>query len=248
MEQPELLDSLVTNWYAQTKDTNAPSTTLKVFDPNTVSDDSLTAMGVPVFVVSNLMKYRKAGGHFKSAEDLRKLYGMTDSIWQSLNQWIRIEPGIDVQRKREQTLVPNNSDSAKPLKERDLNRVDSTWLIGIYGIGPVLSNRIVKYRTLLGGFYSLQQLTEVYNLPAETIKILKERVFVDLANSPVDKLDLNHADIPGLARHPYISFELARAIVSYRDQHGQFRDMEDLKRIHLMDDSTYLKLSPYLDF
>lgn len=137
---------------------------------------------------------------------------------------------------------------AQSIKPKDLNQVDSIWLMQIYGIGPVLSKRIIKYRNLLGGFHSMDQLNEVYNLPEETIEKLKQYVFLDSANIAIERISINATDFMQIAAHPYISYILAKAIVSYREQHGPFNNLEDLKNIHLMDDSTYLRVLPYIDF
>ena len=130
----------------------------------------------------------------------------------------------------------------------DLNRVDSLWLMKIYGIGPVLSKRIIKYRNLLGGFHSMDQLKEVYRLPPEVIETLSKRVFINNSHTPLEKIFINNSEYLQIAAHPYISFDQARAIVAYRKQHGPFNRAEDLKKIHLIDDSTYLRVRPYVDF
>ena len=117
----------------------------------------------------------------------------------------------------------------------------------INGIGPILSRRIIKYRDLLGGFHSLNQLLEVYHLPPNVASKIMNYAYLDLDNYPVNKLNLNQADYTLLASHPYVPFSLAKAIVAFRDQHGPFTDLEHLKKIHLVNDSTYLRVSPYLD-
>ena len=59
----------------------------------------------------------------------------------------------------------------------ELNMADTTTLKKVPGIGPVFANRIVKYRNLLGGFYAVSQLREVYGIDEETIKANKEKIF-----------------------------------------------------------------------
>jgi DNA uptake protein ComE-like DNA-binding protein len=155
---------------------------------------------------------------------------------------IEVKTTYQVNRKGERPY------QSRKIKTMDLNTVDSTWLMQIYGIGPILSKRIIKYRDLLGGFYSMDQLKEVYHLPEETIAILEQYVFLDLDHTPLEKISVNSNGLLEIASHPYISFALARAIVSYREQHGHYNVPEDLKKIHLMDDSTYLRVRPYIDF
>jgi len=240
-------DSLIINLSGipDTAVTKAPVFTR--FDPNLIHYDSLLAMGMPRFIASNLIRYREAGGIFKSPEDLMKLYGMTDTLWSALRPWINFEPSEEhpgVTTDSQNT----GSDVSQSIDLKDLNKVDSLWLMKINGIGKVLSRRIVKYRNLLGGFHSMQQLAEVYHLPEEIIEALKKRVFIDTTQTPLNKIKVNQMDYLQIASHPYFSFVQAKAIVSYRDQHGLFKNLEDLKKIHLIDDSTYLRVCPYVDF
>ena len=253
--EPQYLDSLVMALSSH-QDTIPADPAYKAFDPNLIPFDSLLGMQVPRFIASNMIKYRQAGGRFTQPEDLLKLYGMTDSLWQELKPWIRVETskpqitGSSAQLRYPEYKSPRRSTfaSGQAAATVDLNRVDSVWLTGIRGIGQVLSARIIKYRKLLGGFHSTEQLTEVYHLPVEVIDKLKEKVIIDTTLTPLDKIQVNHTDYLQMASHPYLSYNQARAIVSYRNQHGSFSSLEDLKKIHLMDDSTYLRVRPYLDF
>ena len=244
---PVYLDSLITV-LSGTRDTaNIQATGLRMFDPNTIHYDSLLEMGIPRFIASNLTRYREAGGAFKSPEDLRKLYGMTDSLWSELRPWISLETHQEHKKVSDEAQnIGNRHNQAAVLM--DLNKVDSVWLMDINGIGKVLSQRIIKYRNLLGGFHSMQQLSEVYHLPQEVIEVLSRRVYIDVTQTPLNKLRINHLDYLQIAAHPYLNFVQAKAIVSYRIQHGSFEKPEDLKKVHLMDDSTYLRVCPYLDF
>lgn len=174
---------------------------------------------------------------------------MTDSIWLALSPWIDLQPVNLVPNANKQT--PQRQYSKEKTHQnptrKDLNQVDSVWLKSIYGIGPVLSKRIVKYRNLLGGFYSTEQLNEVYGLSPEALSNLKEKIFVQ-SDTHLSKINLNTEDFKRIASHPYISFNLAKAIINYRDQHGAFNSVEEIKKIHIINDSTYLRVYPYLDF
>jgi len=52
------------------------------FDPNTVSKEDLKKMKIPFVVINTLDKYRNKGGTFKRKEDVKKIYGLTDSVYQ----------------------------------------------------------------------------------------------------------------------------------------------------------------------
>ena len=52
--------------------------------------------------------------------------------------------------------------------------------------------------------------------------------------------------VDSLKKHPYINWNLANAIVEYRNQHGPYHTIEKIKSIHLVNDEIYLKIAPYL--
>ena len=46
--------------------------------------------------------------------------------------------------------------------------------------------------------------------------------------------------------HPYLKWNLANAIVEYRNQHGNFSSLEGLKKITLINDEVFEKIKSYL--
>ena len=91
----------------------------------------------------------------------------------------------------------------------------------------------------------MQQLTEVYGLDSMTIKNLQKRFFITEGYVP-RKININQSNEKTFAAHPYVKFALANAIATYRFQHGEFRQIEDLKAIVSVDESTFQKIKPYL--
>ena len=49
-----------------------------------------------------------------------------------------------------------------------------------------------------------------------------------------------------LADHPYIKKKLADIIVNYRSQHGNFKTIDDLKKIKTIDEDNFNKLKVYI--
>ena len=116
----------------------------------------------------------------------------------------------------------------------------------VRGVGPVLSERISKYKARLGGFHSPEQLIEVYGVDAE----LAEEIYAVFPfKSKIDhKLDINHADFKQLINHPYIEYGAAKVILAYRDQHGNFATAEDLLKIKIFNEPWLNRIAPYLKF
>jgi competence ComEA-like helix-hairpin-helix protein len=127
----------------------------------------------------------------------------------------------------------------------DLNLADTTQLKTIYGIGPVIARRIITYRTNLGGFILMDQLYEVWGLDSMVVARLADKSVIAPGFTP-NKLAINHCSEQDLGRHPYVRTKLARTIVNYRFQHGNFASVEDLKKIGTMEEKTFLRIKPYV--
>ena len=68
------------------------------------------------------------------------------------------------------------------------------------GIGSVFAKRIIKYRDLLGGFYSVEQLGEVYGIDEDRYEAMKSWFSVD--PSVISHLFVNQLSAKKLASHP----------------------------------------------
>jgi competence ComEA-like helix-hairpin-helix protein len=101
----------------------------------------------------------------------------------------------------------------------------------------------VNFRDKLGGFYSVDQVRETYGLPDSTFQKIKTSM--QLGGS-VKKLNINTATKDELKTHPYIKWNLANAIVEYRNQHGGFKSLDDLKNIAIIDEATFERIAHYL--
>lgn len=223
------------------------------FDPNTLPESGWEKLGVPLNVIHIIVHYRQAGGHFYKKEDLKKIYGLSADMFQHLEPYIHIEEKKHKSiRKHEYTadsLQHYPKTKARFVKDKkqislDINLADSaTWTL-LKGIGPVLSSRIIRFRKALGGFDSIHQIAEVYGLPDSTFQAIKQQLKISPFN--LKKLNINTATVNELKSHPYISYRLAASIKAFRDQHGPFKSVDDLKQLQLVDDKIYRKLVPYL--
>lgn len=133
------------------------------------------------------------------------------------------------------------------LEPFDLNQADTAQLKMIYGIGSVLSNRIVKYRNWLGGYISTQQLHEVYGLKEEVLDTLVKYSFISQDFEP-ERININSTPAYLLDDHPYMEKAIAKNIENYIRQHGALTGSSQLYEIELLDSATINKIIPYLKF
>ncbi len=169
----------------------------------------------------------------------------------------RKEPAVDI-KKFEQAIAllekakkPGVSGSdftkkAAPGIVIELNTADSAALTGITGIGPSFAKRIINYRNRLGGFYKKEQLQEIFGLDADKYAGLQAQVSVDA--SRIKKIAINSVTFEELSHFPYLSYKQANAIIRFREQHGEYESLDDLKNIAIMDDATVQKIKPYIRF
>jgi competence ComEA-like helix-hairpin-helix protein len=141
------------------------------------------------------------------------------------------------------TYEPSTKPTYLP-KQIDVNTADTTAFIALPGIGSKLASRIVNYRDKLGGFYKIEQLGETYGIADSVFQKIKPRLV--LGNPAVKQININTADAATLKVNPYIRWNIANAIFQFRQQHGNFNNVADLKKIMLIDEQTFNKISPYL--
>ena len=127
----------------------------------------------------------------------------------------------------------------------ELNSADTLTLQLLYGIGPTLARRIVRYRERLGGFHSTSQLTEVYGISQSLLERIEGQLTVDTAM--VRTIGLDTVSLKQLLRHPYIEYYQARDIIALRNRGVRFRTVDDLRAVPSMADTTLERLLPYID-
>ncbi len=216
---------------------------LFAFDPNTVTVDGWQRLGLSEKTAKTIDKYRSKGGKFYKPEDLQKIWGLPKGFYERVKTYISIA-----------TLekhFPKNNFEQKPFEKTQrkisvvsINDDDTSAWIALPGIGSKLAARIVAFREKLGGFYSVEQIGETYGLPDSTFQKIKARLQL---TGEVRRLNVNTAAKEELKTHPYIRWNIANAIVEYRNQHGAFTALEDLKKIVLIDEATFKKIARYLE-
>jgi competence protein ComEA len=201
------------------------------FNPNDASPEELQKLGFSEKLTQTIVNYRKKGGRFYYKEDLMKIYGMDTAHFRL------IEPYIVYEKIK---LDTNFKSTARRIELNSCNKED---LMQLHGIGDKLSDRIIKFRDGLGGFYDVNQLSQVYGIEETTFNKIQSQLYV---KGEVKKININLASESELSSHPYINYKLAKSIVEYRNQHGNYSQLTDLKKLHLMTDEIYDKLKTYL--
>lgn len=247
LEQNEPMDSSDTAQVRiDQKNQSASSLKLFQFDPNTIGREGWQQLGLPEKLISTIEKYKSKGGRFYKPEDLGKIYGLRKELYEKLLPYIIIEKNTAQKNHPEPQTPENNKVERKAeIPKVDINLADTGTLVKLPAIGSKLAARIVLFREKLGGFYSVQQIAEVYGISDSAFKVIEPHLV--MGNTALAKININTAEYEVLKSHPYIKGQLAAAIIQYRKQHQSFKSIEALKQIHLLTDALYTKLAPYLE-
>ena len=230
-ETQHLIDSLKSLKIASNKVRDS----IYPFNPNYISDFKAYQLGVSMEAVERIRAYRANGNYLLSEKDLKKVAGLSDA---------------EVNRMRPYLKFPEIKSAKKTIKARtkkEINGATAEALQEVYGIGPVLGQRIISLRKQLGGFLIKDQLGDVWGLKPE----VQEQLWMhfNLDSVPlVAKQNINDLTIAQLSRSPYVSASLASSIVALRTQQDSLTSWQDLADIAQIDSIKKARLSLYLSF
>lgn len=256
-EKVERTDSSLTQSISRKRNYNTPEThksethVLFEFNPNSADSIELSRLGLPPFVVKNILKYRQKGGRFTTPASFARIYGLSQEQFSELEPYIRI-PKSTPKFQRSASIRPVDSvemKRSKPIQLKypegtlvDVNVADTAELKRIPGIGSVIARNIVAYRERLGGYYELNQLLEVRFVTPELLKWFK------LGEAPIKKIALNTAGLDKLRSHPYLTFYQAKVIMEYRKKKGKIKSLSQLSLYEEFTEKDLIRLVAYVSF
>ena len=222
----------------------------KNFDPNKLTKNEWIAIGLNEKTAYIIENYLKKGGKFRKKTDLLKIYGFDSSYYAQISNYIYIAD-FDSTKKNHNTIISLNKPQKNWTETKknnnlliEINSSDSAQFDQLPGIGKILASRIVKFRKLLGGFYSITQLNEVHGLQAETYNKIAAHVYCDTLN--IQRIDLNTVSENALRKHPYIGKYKANLIIKYRNFAKKIANPSELVMNNILTKEEFQKLHYYL--
>jgi DNA uptake protein ComE-like DNA-binding protein len=210
------------------------------FDPNHLSIEEWKRLGLNDKQIKVIQNYEAKGGKFLNKNDLKKMYCIPEKQYLSLESYISIP-------ETENNFHPfpkNKNESLKPKKIiLELNSADSLHLISLNGIGGFYAHAILKYKAQLGGFYSTKQLLEIWKFDENKLISIENKITID--TTQIKKININSCDGKQL-KHPYLKWSQVNGVINYRNKHGRFQSVVQIKNTDLIDETTFGKISHYL--
>jgi hypothetical protein len=178
--------------------------------------------------------------------EVRAFYGLpeNDSIFPENHDRSVQTTGIPG-RNPDREELPGNGPMPHDTKKVDINSADTAALMRIRGLGQVLSRRILRYRGILGGYYDVAQLLEVYGIDEDRFRGIEPFVYAD--TSLVVKLRPARDEFGVLLRHPYLDYEQVSEIFRIRGK-GKIDSLDDLLLSPAFSEDDLKKLLPYMVF
>jgi|GEM_PF-1923954 len=177
---------------------------------------------------------RFCAGRALDAAALSKLRVVSPELFAQWKPWIRPQ----------QSVVPSET-VVLDRTPFDWNALGAAELARRLSWDPERAERLVEYRRRLGGYTGLDQLLLDRKISRREYEQWSEQGW-DLFGPPT-KLSLNESPLEVLASHPYLGYRSARALVQFRESVRPFRSVEELRKLHLIEDSVWAKLVPYLE-
>ncbi|MBE7639865.1 helix-hairpin-helix domain-containing protein [Salegentibacter sp. BLCTC] len=210
------------------------------FNPNYITDFKGYTLGMSITEIDRLHRFRNKDKWINSAEDFQKVTGVSDSLLALISPYFKFPDWVvDAQKQK------NNTRILPVIPISDLNEADVNELQKVSGVGEVLANRIVNYRTKIGGFRSEIQLKDIYGLNYETREKLQKQFRVS-KNVNFNLININKAKVLDLVSVPYIKYELAREIIDYRQLHEGIESFAELSKIESFPSDKIDRIQLYL--
>ena len=208
---------------------------------DTVSSAYLTRWGFSPKQADVVIRYRDASGGISSAEQLRRCYVVSEQMAE------RIIPYI-IFSKADSGAVERKEEPSVPAEKSlvDINTADSAMLVAVDGIGAKSASEIIKYRKLLGGYHSVEQLTELKCITESNFEKILQQICCD--SFVISKIDINFAGPKELERHPYVSAQALRRIIKHQKLKGGWSRIEEMTEDNILSEDEAERLAPYLRF
>lgn len=128
----------------------------------------------------------------------------------------------------------------------ELNRADSAALVSVYRVGAVFQQRIIDYRTRLGGFYAKEQLKEIKGITEEVYEKIHVNFWVDTL--AIQKININFATQKQLEGHPYFTPSMRRRLTQVAQMKGGYQTLGQLLNDNILLPKEAQKIAPYVSF
>jgi competence protein ComEA len=213
-------------------------------DINNASVETLVLLpGIGPTKANAIVEYREENDFFTDTQQLTNVKGIGEATLNNIREFVVCYiDSTETKNKKQNELI-------------DINMATTDQLQTLPGIGPEKSQAIIDYRKNSGPFIHIDDLTKVKGIGETTLDNIKDLIYVKeietnkaLKESSQTKININTAGISVLKKLPGIGDVLAKRILEYRDQVGQFSSREEIMNVKGIGEKTYESIKELITF
>ncbi len=203
------------------------------FTLDTVGVAYLRTLGFSHRQASLVVDYREMIGGYRCFEEFEECYGVDSAMAVRLKDYIIFPEGAGREVVKHPKIV-------------EINSADSTTLVSLSGIGEGSVMHILRYRDLLGGYYSPTQILELEAVTTDNFYKFSSQIWCDSAK--IKKININFAAPSEMMTHPYLTSRMLKRIVNTRELKGGWSTIEEMIKDKIFSKDEANRIAPYLDF
>lgn len=215
------------------RERHAMTAELVPFTLDTVTTEYLCGVGFSHREASLVIRYRDMIGGYRCFEEFEECYGVDSIMATRLKEYI-IFPEVGAARP------------ASVIYPIEINSADSTTLRKVVGIGARSVTAILRYRELLGGYYSPTQISELEVVTTDNFRKILPQIWCD--STKIQKININFASPNELMTHPYLSSRMLKRLIKQRELKGGWSTIEEMIEDKIFTEDEAARIAPYLSF
>ena len=209
------------------------TTELTPFTLDTVGIPFLRGLGFSHRQATLVINYRDMIGGYRCFEEFEECYAVDSAMAARLKDYVIFPEAEKTQPIKRPKIV-------------EINSADSTTLVSLNGIGEGSVMHILRYRELLGGYYSPTQILELDAVTAENFYKFSSQIWCDSAK--IKKININFATPSEMMTHPYLTSRMLKRIVNTRELKGGWSTIEEMIKDRIFSKDEANRIAPYLSF
>ena len=150
---------------------------------NTATAQELeTLNGIGPALAQRILEYRAEHGPFTDVNELLNVKGIGEATLNKFRDQVSVAPRSEKEHQTEETPAEDGETATGGTEEKALVNINTATceeLQTLNGIGPVLAQRIVDYRTVHGPFTSVEELLNVKGIGEKTLNKFREQITVE---------------------------------------------------------------------
>jgi competence protein ComEA len=213
------------------------------FNPNNYDTDDWQKLGF-TFKQSEAIIKSSRKRKFKTPEDVKNLFCMPPDYYLQLKDSLILPNyNLDIKDKSSHKTRQTQRKDTEPI---NINSADSLEILQLPGIGPYWTKRILRARNQWGGFCCIRQISSLKGLPDSIFVKIEKLIIID--PEKIIKVNINTISVEDFSKHPAGWYGVAKSVVNYRNQHGDFHSVGDFSKIYSLKPDKIELLQHYVKF